>query len=244
MGGGGGGVLRVLFRRLVRFVRLGRFGRDAGIVVGRGGLRSRFCGLFCRYWRLDVGIVFKVAVSKPLLIDGVEAGDVVGLDEADEAGGVFGVRGVPGGFQTVGPAGVVHHVKVEEGAVAWTGFQKKRMIVERLLHGGVLAEALLQFVVVNEDGVAGPFLVALDAEVVVSVRGEVAHSAGAFKNPLRDGDAGGDFVLVHLVDGWLLITLDISVNVGFSILRGGSQATDSRDKTHKGGFHSSHNARL
>ena len=74
---------------------------------------------------------------------------------------------------------------------------------------GVDAEALVSFVIIFVVFLSVVVAGAFDAKVVVCFDGEVASSAGRFQYALCEGDAGRDFVLVHLSDGCFVVFLNI-----------------------------------
>jgi hypothetical protein len=68
------------------------------------------------------------------------------------------------------------------------------------------------------DSIACPFFVALDPEVVVCLCCQAAHSAGAFKDPLRQRNTRRNFILHHFLNGNLFVCVYVVVNVGFGVL--------------------------
>lgn len=59
------------------------------------------------------------------------------------------------------------------------------------------------------DALPLPVAVTLDAKVVMPVACQVALTGTAFQQPLCQGDAGGHAILLRLLDGNVLILVDI-----------------------------------
>ena len=71
-------------------------------------------------------------------------------------------------------------------------------------------EALARCIVVVINPVARP-VVALDAEMVVSLAAELALARPTLENALGKRDAGGNVIAKHLLDGEVLVFVDIAL---------------------------------
>ena len=88
------------------------------------------------------------------------------LDNGDEARGIVGVGGVAAGTQPPRPRRIVGDVVFEQRRIALAK-QKARMVGETLGSRGIYPEAFIGGVVIAEEGVAAPFRMTLDAEMIV-----------------------------------------------------------------------------
>ena len=61
---------------------------------------------------------------------------------------------------------------------------------------------------------------AFDAEMIIAIRRQAAFATRTFKNALRQGDAGRNLVLLHLLHGHILILLHIRAHVRLRVLGG------------------------
>ena len=152
------------------------------------------------------------------MVNGVQCCDVEPFDEADQPVGVLRVGGIAVLLQCPRPGFVVHDIQLEEVGIPFPVGQEERMVVVGILHGGVLAEALLQLVVIDQNRVAVP-LMAFDAEMVVALRGQTAFAAGALEDALRHRDAGRNLVLVHLLHRHIGVLLYVIPDVLLVVLR-------------------------
>ena len=159
-------------------------------------------GVALRHGQVAVGIV---ADDRAGLVVLVEA---VGFDDVDQPVGILGVGGVARTLQSVGPSLVVGLVQSEEALVVGPVGKKLAMVLVALQGRIIDAEQLAPAVVVMAHGPTSP-AVALDAKVVVALRGKLARAGSALQQPLGQGDAGRDAVFVHLDDGDVLVSVDV-----------------------------------
>ena len=75
------------------------------------------------------------------------------------------------------------------------------MVAEAFLSGVIHPEAFALAVVIDQHRTAFPAVVALDTEVIVSLRRQGGLTGPGLDDALCQGDAGGDAGTVHLVDG-------------------------------------------
>ena len=79
-------------------------------------------------------------------------------------------------------------------------------------------------------------VVALDAEVVITLDGQVAQSGAALKEPLCQCDAGRDAVFDHLLDGQVLVLVDILLVLGVLLYLPAYRQADGEDEQQRANF--------
>ena len=139
---------------------------------------------------------------------GVEAVEVVRLDDVDEPVGIGGVGGIACHLQPACPAHVVGGLQAEEAGIALVRREEDGVVLVGIADGLIDAEAVVARVVVAIDLAPCP-VVTLDAEVVVAVARQLALPGTGLQQRLRQRNAGRDVVLLHLVDSQGLVLLDV-----------------------------------
>jgi hypothetical protein len=76
-------------------------------------------------------------------------------------------------------------------------------------HVIISTEALITFIIIMIDPLAPPSIITLDAEMVVAFSGQFAIARSGLQHALRQRDAGGNAKLIHLTDGYFLLTVEI-----------------------------------
>ena len=89
------------------------------------------------------------------------------------------------------------------------------MVTIRVLGLFVLAEALILLVVVHSISLARPTLVTLDAKVVLRFTGQGAVARPRLDDALSQSNGGRNLMILHLLHGDVLISLDILFNGDF-----------------------------
>ena len=140
----------------------------------------------------------------------VEQVQVVLFNEGDEAVGVLGVGGVAAGLQSLRPTFVIRQFEVKQPRVPIP--QQELAVVVVAVFGVVVhPEAFALGVVVMVGALSGPGRVALDAKVVVGFLGQLTHAVPTLQDALGQGDARGDAVTLHLLNGFVLPLLDVGL---------------------------------
>ena len=139
----------------------------------------------------------------------VELVETVHLYDANEGLGIGGTGGITCGFQSASPTLIVCRRESEEPLVALL-LQELRVVDVALPGAPVLAEAVIRPVVTLNYVRPVPVHSDLDAEVVVGLSSQPASARITLQEALCKGDGGGDAILVHLLDGPVLVLVDVS----------------------------------
>ena len=83
------------------------------------------------------------------------------------------------------------------------------MVFVGLLGVLVRTETFVSFIIIMTDGLASPITSTLDSEVVVRLASQCTLSGSRLQEPLRQCDAGGDVILLHLLNGYVAVFLDV-----------------------------------
>lgn len=134
---------------------------------------------------------------------------LVKFDDLDELVGVLWVGGIAALFQTSRPTLVVAGAEVEETGIARLASQELAVVFVALLGIAIYTEAFSTSVVIVILLRTHPRGMALDAEVVVALSHEVASSRSTLEESLCQGDAGRYAVSKHLLDGEILVLVDV-----------------------------------
>ena len=149
-----------------------------------------------------VGHELVVVLGPVIFIEFIE------LDDLYQFAGVLGICGITCGLQSFGPALIVGLLQVKQRLVATAVDQEQRVILIRLIGRIVGTEALVALIIIMIAGAPRPS-VTLDAEVVVGPAGEFAPPRPTLEGTLRQGDRGRNMILEHLLDGNVLILVEI-----------------------------------
>ena len=134
--------------------------------------------------------------------------EFVKLDNLYQFAGVLGVRGIARRLQSSGPALVVSLLQVEQRLIAAATDQELGVILEGLIGGVVGAEALVALVIVVITRAPRPS-VALDTKMVVGPPCQFTVACPTLKHALSQCDGGRDMILEHLLDGNILVLVEI-----------------------------------
>ena len=138
----------------------------------------------------------------------VELVQIVHLNDADEGFRIGGTSGVACCLQPASPALVVGGMEPVETLVALL-LQEPRVVNVALAGTLVLAELLVAGIIVAQDVRACPRAAHLDAEVVVGFCCKSAASGVALQQALCQSDAGRNLELVHLLNGPVLVFVNV-----------------------------------
>ena len=144
--------------------------------------------------------------------------EFVGLDDIYQSCGVCRGSGVSTLLESFGPSLVVGDFQIEEPLVS-VAQQEARMILVGVLRIAINAEAVVLLVVILVHASPRPSTSALDAEMVVSLSGQVASPRSALEQSLCQSDTCRYMVFLHLLDGHILVLVDvIEVSLVLSVL--------------------------
>lgn len=124
--------------------------------------------------------------------------------EVDEELGVLGIGGVARFLEADCPSLVVVAVQVKQCLVTLS-LQELGVVVEGSFGMLVAAETLIGFVVIGIVGFTVPVAGTFYAEVVVGFACQCAVSAARFQYALRQCDAGGYAISLHLLAGYFFV---------------------------------------
>ena len=144
--------------------------------------------------------------GQPFAVVAVQAIELYHLNEFTR---ISLVGGIAAAFQAVCPPFVVGDVELEEFLVARAFGEEQGMVFIRILGIAVFPETLAFLIVVVIHPFPLPGVVALDAEMVVRFAGQFAGSGGRLDETLRQGDAGRNPVAFLVLDGNILVFVDI-----------------------------------
>ncbi len=133
---------------------------------------------------------------------------LIALDKLDQFTGILRIGGVTIFPQSVGPTHVIRRLEIEEGFVMAAFSDEERMILERLFGGGVFAKAFQATIIVFIEIVTFP-VSTFDAEMIVSLDGQVTLPSSRFEDTLGQRDAGRYAMFLLLLNSRLMIGLDI-----------------------------------
>ena len=134
--------------------------------------------------------------------------ELVELDNLDELIGLLRIGGIASSLQASRPSLIIGGLETEQTAVALTIDQETRMVFERLVGRVVGTETLVACVIVVMDGAPRP-AVALNAKMIVAFAGEITLPCPTLKESLCKGDRSRNLPAMHLLDGNVLILIDI-----------------------------------
>lgn len=155
-----------------------------------------------------VVIHYTLLLCEQCIFARVELAQTIHLDDAYERFGIGGAGGISCRFQSACPSPVVCDAQTVESLVA-SALQEDAVVDEALPCTAVFAELLIGRIIVAQYVRAGPRTAALDAEVVVGLGGQSASSGIALQQSLCQSDACRYAVVLHLLDGPVLIFVDI-----------------------------------
>ena len=130
------------------------------------------------------------------------------LNEGDQTVRIRRIGGVAARFQALRPAFVVGRIQLKQPRVP-VSQQEVAVVFVAVLRVVVHTEAFAFLVVVVVGALARPRRVALDAKVVVGPLRQLTHPIATFQNALRQRDARGDAVLLHLAQRLTLPLRDV-----------------------------------
>ena len=134
---------------------------------------------------------------------------IIKLDDAYQLLGITGIGGIAGFLQAPRPALVIGDLELEKRSITRTTDQKLRMVIVGLLGVLVCTETFVSFIIIMTDGLASPITSTLDSEVVVRLASQCALSGSRLQLPLCQSDTGRDVILLHLLNGYVAVFLDV-----------------------------------
>ena len=122
--------------------------------------------------------------------------------------GVLWIGGVTTLFQSLCPAFIVALSQFKETGIAWLSSQKLAMVFIAVSGIFVNTETLTAGIVVVVLGWTSPIM-AFDAEMVVTLCCQNTPTSTTLKKSLGQSDAGWNVVAKHLLDGEVLVLVDV-----------------------------------
>ena len=134
--------------------------------------------------------------------------EIIYFNNSDELLGIGRRGGIAAAFQSLCPSFVVGGAEGEEHAVALRCGEELTMVLVAFVGIVVGTKTLAAFVVIVIGGASRPS-VTFYSEVVVCLLRQLAIPCPTLKEPLGKGDAGGNAVFQHFLDGKVFILVDI-----------------------------------
>jgi hypothetical protein len=122
---------------------------------------------------------------------------------------VFGIGGITGFFQSVGPFFVVGNFVIEQKRVAPALGKKFGMVAIGIGSVFIFPETFMFFVIIHVKPLACPVFVALDPKMVIGFFCQGTVATSRFQYPLCQRNRRRNFVLLHLFDGYIFVQINI-----------------------------------
>ena len=159
----------------------------------------------CTSYLMILRVLYHKAVGTLAFVVFVE---FVKLNDLNQFVGILRISGITGSLQTTSPAFIIGGLQIEQTAVALTIYQEARMILKRLIGRIIGPETFVAGIIIVVDLPPIP-PIALDAKMVVALSDQFALSCPTLKEALCERDAGRDFPTVHLLNGDVLVLVNI-----------------------------------